>query len=253
MKILDTIRASRQRRLSGGPGLGWLFLNAILTKAARLCLAPISVKTGNDPYHVLFRDFIASVNGLERPRLMEIGSRARSGNIYVQGFAEHVSYVGMDIVPGPNVDVVGDAHALSSSFEAESFDALFCISVFEHLGMPWKAVLEMNKVLKPGGQVFLSTHPLWPLHDRPWDFFRFSTDGLRMLFNRFTGFEIVAACEGLPCRVLPLGSDASMRGMERNVNCHLGVALWARKVGEPDPRLRWDVDLEEIVKDAYPG
>ena len=81
MKILDTIRASRQRRLSGGPGLGWLFLNAILTKAARLCLAPISVKTGNDPYHVLFRDFIASVNGLERPRLMEIGSRARSGTM----------------------------------------------------------------------------------------------------------------------------------------------------------------------------
>ena len=127
MKILDTIRAARQRRLSGGPGLGWLFLNAILTKAARLCLAPISVKTGNDPYHVLFRDFIASVNGLERPRLMEIGSRARSGNIYVQGFAEHVSYVGMDIVPGPNVDVVGDAHALSSSFEAESFDAGDCV------------------------------------------------------------------------------------------------------------------------------
>lgn len=152
---------------------------------------------------------------------MEIGPRARSGNIYTAGFAKHVRYRRLEIHPGPNVAFVGDIPRLSSVAEPNSIDGMFCISVFEHLAMPWKASLEINKTLKLGGLFNASTHPTWPLHDRPWDFFRFSTDAFHALFNRATGFEIVESTEGLPCRITPLARDPARATMETNPNALL--------------------------------
>ena len=54
-------------------------------------------------------------------------------------------YVGFDIHPGAGVDVVGDAHKLSTYFPLNSFDAVFAFSVFEHLVFPWKVALQ-NKI-----------------------------------------------------------------------------------------------------------
>ncbi len=200
----------------------------------------------------MFADFIQMVNAMEAPRVLEIGSRARSGHVYTSAFAADTQYVGFDIVAGPNVDLVGDAHSLTQYVDPGTFDAIFAISVFEHLAMPWKVVLELNEALKPGGIVFIFTHPTWPLHDQPWDFFRFSSDAFRTLFHRLTGFEILEVTEGLPCRIVPLGSEPATLGLERQRTSFLAVAMVARKVGEPDPRLRWDIGLNEFLDSHYP-
>lgn len=240
--MLDSL-AGKARRFAG----------RILARSARALLTPLAPSGGAeaDPYHVLFRDFIGRVNALPSPAVLEIGARARSGNIYTQGFAPHVRYQGADILPGPNVDLLADVHQLGRTVAPESYDAIFSISVFEHLAMPWQAALEINAALKPGGLVFISTHPAWPLHDRPWDFYRYSTDGFRALFHRLTGFEIVDATEGLPCRIIPLLDEPSMRGLERQP-AFLGVSVIARKIGAPDPRLRWDIPLDDFLGTAYP-
>jgi SAM-dependent methyltransferase len=238
-------KASFVRRLATIP---WHHLPAW---AARIALLPLSRPTSSDPYHGLFRRFMADVNAMPSARLLEVGSRARSGNIYTAGFRNDVSYTGVDIQLGPNVDVVADAHELSSKFPGESFDAMFSVSVFEHLAMPWKAVLEANKVLRTGGLMFVATHPTWPPHDQPWDFYRYSKYGLSVLFNKTTGFEVLDACEGLPCRVVPLGFEKSMRTLMMS-QATLGVAILARKTGPADPRLRWDVPLAEFLDTSYP-
>ena len=49
------------------------------------------------------------------------------------------------------MDVVGDAHTLSRHYPDAAFDAVMAFSVLEHLLMPWKLVIELNRVLKPGG------------------------------------------------------------------------------------------------------
>ena len=229
------------------------FAGRILARFARRLLAPLAPSGGpeSDPYHRMFQDFIGRVNAISAPTVLEIGARARSGNIYTQGFAQHVRYRGMDIIPGPNVDLVADVHQLGRSVTPGSYDAIFSISVFEHLAMPWQAALEINAALKPGGLVFISTHPVWPLHDRPWDFYRYSTDGFRALFHRLTGFEILEATEGLPCRIIPLFKEPSMRGLEQQP-AFLGVSIIARKIGTPDPRLRWDIPVEDFLGTEYP-
>ena len=48
----------------------------------------------------------------------------------------------------------------------------------------------MARVLKPGGRVLLSTNQAWPQHQKPFDFFRFTSYGLRYLFEQ-AGLEIV--------------------------------------------------------------
>lgn len=235
--------------------IGWVklspeFRERLLLRVVETLKRPLNRDTSSDACHVLFAEFVRRSQQLNNPRILELGARARSGITRTSLF-QNAKYVGFDVVAGVNVDVVGDAHALSSHFRPAEFDAIFSISVFEHLAMPWKVVLECNKVLKVGGLVYVQTHPTWPAHDRPWDFWRFSRHAFDVLFNRVTGFELERCDEGLPCAVVPLGSEPPMLGLWRQP-AYLGVSALARKIGEPDERLRWDVATSDVIGTSYP-
>ena len=117
-----------------------------------------STLLAGESYKALMSRFFDQLGALKAGRVLEIGSRNRSGIVRKGLVPSQLEYVGLDIVPGENVDLVGDAHELSRLFPPESFDAIFTMSVFEHLMMPWKAVIEMNRVLKPGGLVMVTSH-----------------------------------------------------------------------------------------------
>lgn len=135
----------------------------------------------------------------------------------------------------------------------EHFDFVYSISVFEHLLFPWKAVLEINKVMKPEGYVFVSTHPVWPAHELPWDFWRFPRNGFHALFNQYTGFEIVSLTEGLPCKIYSLAPDAPTRSNSFET-MNQGVALIARKIGSyRSDLLKWDIEVSDVVDTMYPS
>ncbi|MBM3547173.1 MAG: class I SAM-dependent methyltransferase [Alphaproteobacteria bacterium] len=181
--------------------------------------------------------------------LLEIGARARSGVSRKELVPSGWSYTGLDIVPGPNVDVVGDAHRLSTLFPAASFDAVSLFSVIEHLLMPWKVVIELNRVLKAGATGLVITHQCWPMHDRPADHWRFSDTAWPALFNRHTGFEIVRAALGSPAFVVPLRCNP-FTNFGGPPESFLASSVLFRKTGETT--LDWPVDAEEIGVAAYP-
>lgn len=161
-------------------------------------------------------------------------------------------YTGVDIHPGENVDVVADAHRLSEAIPDKQFDFVYSMSVFEHLAFPWKIALEINAVLKPGGHVFVSTHPVWPAHELPWDFWRFMEHGMHCLFNKATGFEIISLTEGLPGRVFSLVGDPALRDNYLHT-VNQGIAVLARKISEYDrEKLRWDLAPTDIMDSLYP-
>lgn len=126
-------------------------------------------------------------------RVLEIGSRNVTGTNLRSRFSK-AEYVGFDLYAGENVDVVGDAHRLTSYFSSEDrFDLIFSSAVFEHLYMPWIVAVEIQKMLKLGGHVFVETHFSFSSHERPWNFFQFSDMGLRALFNEALGFELIGS------------------------------------------------------------
>jgi predicted SAM-dependent methyltransferase len=102
--------------------------------------------------------------------VLELGSRNVTGSNLRNRFS-NTDYVGFDFYAGENVDIVGDAHKLSSYFaNKEKFDLIFSSAVFEHLYMPWVAAVEIQKLLKVGGYVFIETHfsfsePFWKFTD----------------------------------------------------------------------------------------
>ena len=85
-------------------------------------------------------------------RILEIGSREVTGPSDARRELRDAEYVGFDFYPGDNVDVVGDAHKLSSYFGGgEKFDIIFSHACFEHFAMPWVVATEIAKLLKVGG------------------------------------------------------------------------------------------------------
>ncbi|HYZ92931.1 MAG TPA: methyltransferase domain-containing protein [Actinomycetota bacterium] len=193
-----------------------------------------------------FTEMVAERPGAE---VLEVGSRARSGVVRKQWFKGAV-YTGTDILEGPNVDMVADAHDLSALGDSR-FDFAFSISTFEHLAMPWKAVLELNRVLKTGGVVYVQTHQTCGMHELPWDFWRFSESAFRALFNRHTGFEVIEAGLNEPLHIVPFyGASKMWEGFEAAAGFYQSYVI-ARKVSSTE--LRWDVPLGDLVEVDYPA
>ncbi len=100
-------------------------------------------------------------------------------------------YMTLDIDPETKPSVVGDAHDMP--FKDNSFDAVLHIYVFEHLHNPQKAASEIYRVLKPGGYMLAVVPFIHPYHARKGgyrDYWRFSKDGLEVLFNDFAEIEM---------------------------------------------------------------
>ncbi|EIF35301.1 methyltransferase family protein [Burkholderia sp. Ch1-1] len=195
--------------------------------------------------------FFESVRAADNPAILEIGSRARSGNNRRALFPASASYVGFDIVAGENVDIVGDAHFLSQTLPANHFDYIYTISTFEHLMMPWKVAVEMNKVMKTGGIGFIQSHQSWPVHDAPWDFYRFSKFGWHGIFNQFTGFEVVTSAQSNPAAIIPQTQIDNPATFLENETGYLASMCVIKKVAPCN--LSWDADPGTIMKTAYPG
>jgi hypothetical protein len=177
-----------------------------------------------------------------------LGSYGVPVDARLKGWSE---YVGVDIRPDPeHVHVVGDIHRLSSLVEGR-FDAIYSFSVFEHLAMPWTAVLEINRVANVGALVCITTHPAWPPHEEPWDFWRFSPHAFDVLFNRLTGFEIIESTAGLYGVILPLDSEWATRRMQHSPT-PLGVSVLARKVSDIEPDFNWSgLSASDLLTTRY--
>lgn len=80
-----------------------------------------------------------------------------------------------------------DAHHLPIA--SNSVDIVLLLDVLEHLAHPHQAMREIYRVLKPTGKAIIQLPFLYPLHDVPRDFNRWTLYGLRELSFK-TGFEI---------------------------------------------------------------
>jgi SAM-dependent methyltransferase len=193
----------------------------------------------------LLRRF-ASLANERGGRVLQIGSRVPPGAKPVppRDLLRHL--IGMDIHPGANVDLVGDAHALSTFIRARSLDGVFSSSVLEHIQAPWIVAAEINRVLKMGGLVYHNVPGAWPAHAQPNDFWRFSSEGLRVLFGPSTGFEIVEARDSAQAAIIP-SPDWRKDFLDMPTIPAAGMAeIVARKVSEiPAGAVAWPLTAIE--------
>ncbi len=74
----------------------------------------------------------------------------------------------------------------------ESFGLVVCTEVIEHVLQPFDAIMEIRRILKPGGILILSTPFNFRIHGPLPDCWRFTEHGLRVLLKDFEIIELTA-------------------------------------------------------------
>jgi SAM-dependent methyltransferase len=139
----------------------------------------------------------------------------------------------LDIRRRVGAAVVGDAHSLP--FVTGAFDLIISTEVLEHALEPQRMIDEIRRVLRPGGRVLLTTRFIFPLHDVPGDYYRFTNYALMHLFRDWSSTSVEAEAttfETIGVLLRRLAAQCELRGGRV-----VGVALLlaARLV----PKLDW--------------
>lgn len=134
---------------------------------------------------------------------------------YRESFPLGCRYLGADLPGNPKAEIVIDARGCME-VEGNQADAVLSSQVLEHVSDPDLYLSEALRVLKPGGQLLLSTHGVMFLHRDPVDYWRWTSDGLQKLLKDH-GFEVLAieGVLGLGASGLQLFLAASWRRMPR--------------------------------------
>lgn len=120
---------------------------------------------------------------------VDIGSYDVNGSYRTLFDAPQWRYTGIDLEAGPGVDVVLRS-PYRLPFATGSVDLVLSGQAFEHVEFFWLTWLEMLRVLKPGGMIFLIAPSRGPEHRYPQDCWRFYPDGYRAL-AKFGGCELL--------------------------------------------------------------
>lgn len=121
-----------------------------------------------------------------RGPVVEIGSLQVPGQV---GFADlrpyfpGRQYIGCDMRPGPGVDRLEDVHHLT--FPDGYAGTVLCIDTLEHVANPIQAVREMRRILAADGILLLVSVFDFPIHEHPYDYWRFTPDAFRLLLEGF--------------------------------------------------------------------
>jgi SAM-dependent methyltransferase len=131
------------------------------------------------------RKFAPAASG----RMLDLGCGYKP---YKELFAPYVTeHVGVDIpvtIHGLEaLDVGGTALALPVS--DVSFDTVLATEVMEHVPDPRLMLDEVRRVLRPGGTLILSVPLHEPLHELPYDFYRYTHIALERLLSEH-GFQV---------------------------------------------------------------
>lgn len=164
--------------------------------------------------------------GQAEGRILDIGA---ADKWILPSLPKGAEYIALDFpatgrdLYGARPDVYADGAALP--FADACMDGVVCLEVLEHVPDPSLVVAEIARVLRPGGSAWISMPFLYPLHDAPHDFQRYTEFGLRRDLAR-AGLQLVAvrksgtavATAGLSMALALAGPLGGLRG----------PALWLR-------------------------
>ena len=175
---------SRSRHPDGRPTLIW--------RGHRLPrVVPMWLRRRIEVDNTALLDFVGHVSALVPAGARVLDAGAGEGR-YRPEF-EHTRYVGIDLAVGDvswhyqDLDAMGDLSRLP--FVTGLFDAVLCTQVLEHITEPQRVLCEIQRVLRPGGRLFLTAPQSWHQHQKPHDYFRYTSFGLRYLFEH-AGLEV---------------------------------------------------------------
>ncbi len=125
-------------------------------------------------------------------RVLDLGAGEQPYRAFADSHANE--YIALDLAVSRNKRPDVCADSLRLPFKDCAFDTVICTQVAEHVKDPFLMFSEVSRVLKSGGHLVLTAPQAWPLHEEPYDFFRYTKYGLMFLAKR-SGLEVVDISE----------------------------------------------------------
>lgn len=166
----------------------------------------------------------------------------------LRSFFPRKEYTGTDIRQGPGVDLILDLHDIN--LPAHTVGTVLCLDTLEHVEYPRKAMGQLQKVLKPGGILIISSHLRAKIHGYPNDFWRFTPECFKSLLKPFANsFVSYAGYELFPHAVVGIsfnGSAPALQELEKAISAW--QLRWSSLNGKR-PRESWyEKQRRKIVK-----
>ncbi len=124
-------------------------------------------------------------------KLLDFGCGSKP---YKALFGHVTSYTGVDFYneghPHANEQIDFFYDGKSLPFTDNSFDSIFASEVFEHIFNLNEILPELNRVLIIGGKMLITCPFVWPEHEKPYDYARYTLFALKHELEK-NGFEIV--------------------------------------------------------------
>ena len=122
--------------------------------------------------------------------ILEIGSKIYSAGVsmdYRSRYADRGLYLGIDMQPGDGVDLVADLttdpRTWPEPLRSTKFRTIICMSVMEHVRDVYRFAANLKQLLAEDGTAFISVPWVWRFHGYPSDYWRFSPEALKFLFE----------------------------------------------------------------------
>jgi SAM-dependent methyltransferase len=128
---------------------------------------------------------VAETFDLPEP-ILEVGSRQVPGQEKIANLRSLFAgkeYLGLDALPGPGVDVVGDVEELP--LHDASMGTVICMSTFEHVAHFWRGFEEIWRVLRPDGAFLVACPFYFYIHSLPRDYWRFTPQALELMLDQY--------------------------------------------------------------------
>jgi hypothetical protein len=130
--------------------------------------------------------FVKSLAGQLMGPVLEVGSRDYGNTQNFRALFEGAEYLGIDMQAGKGVDMVLDLteefDVLDRCLEGRRFRTIICMSVLEHCRDPFRMAQNIDRLLDDGGTLVVGAPFVWELHGFPDDYWRFTPNGIRVLF-----------------------------------------------------------------------
>jgi len=143
--------------------------------------------------------FLDSLDQSAPLKILDVGSLQAEPDhkVYRSLCSKNWEYYGLDLVKGPNVDIVAN-HPHRWPMLIMTFDVVISGQTLEHCSHPLELMQEIFRILKPGGQIFIIAPSAGKAHCRP-DYWRFLPDGIFLLltYAKFRNVQ-VKQCKTMP-------------------------------------------------------
>jgi SAM-dependent methyltransferase len=184
-----------------------------------------------EPYAYFNRTLPVRLHALARE--LRVPSRAQvldygcASVPYRYFFPEDVNYAGADFPGNPDASLQLNPDGTVPADDS-SFDVVVSTQVLEHVAEPRLHLSECFRVLRPGGQLLLSTHGVFVYHPDPADYWRWTSAGLRREIEQ-AGFEVTRfeGVFGLAATGLQLVQHAIWVRLPRPLRAPLALCMQA--------------------------